>query len=146
MNQLSGTISAIEAQGSVAIVDVSAGVLNLTATLIGSPEQLAGWGCGQMVKMAFKETEVALAKNLQGQISLRNRLPGRITAVEWGQVLTRVRIALDQMGGVEISSVITTRSAKKLSVAVGDVIEGLVKSNEMSILEIATGADEGHSS
>jgi len=142
MNQFSGSITAIEAQGSVAIVDVRAGALQLTATLLGHPAQFAGWVCGQQVRMAFKETEVALAKNLSGQISLRNRLPGRISAVEWGQILTRVRIALDDLDGVEISSVITTRSAKKLAVQVGDAIEGLVKSNEMSLLELPVAAGE----
>ncbi|MEB0284884.1 hypothetical protein, partial [Sphingomonas sp. 10B4] len=79
--------------------------LQLTATLLGSAQQLATWQAAQPVQMLFKETEVALAKNLQGQISLRNRLPGRIVEIEWGQLLTRVLVLLDDLAGVTISSV-----------------------------------------
>ena len=131
MNILSGHIAAIEAHGSVAIVDVSVAAHRFTATLLGSPEHLASWKIGQSVQLLFKESEVALAKNLSGQISLRNRLPGTIVAIEVGQVLTR---AIIDMNGLMISSVITSRSARGLQLAIGDQVEGLVKSNEMSLL------------
>jgi molybdate transport system regulatory protein len=125
MNMLSGHIAAIEAHGSVAIIDVAVAPYHFTATMLGSAEQLAEWKIGQAVRLLFKETEVALAKNLSGQISMRNRLPGTVTALEIGQVLTRV--VLD-MQGIPISS------ARSLQIAIGDVVEGLVKSNEMSLL------------
>lgn len=137
MNRLSGQIEAIETQGSVAIVDVKLGALSLTALLLGGAEQLASWCGGQAVELLFKETEVALAKNLSGQISLRNRLPGRIAGIEWGQVLTRVRLQLDEAQAAPVSSVITTRSARKLQLEIGDRVEGLVKSNEMSLIAAA---------
>lgn len=131
MNTLTGYIAAIEAHGSIAIVDVAVASHSFTATLLGNAEQLAAWKIGQAVRLLFKETEVALAKNLSGQISMRNRLPGIVTFLEVGQVLTRV--VLD-MQGIQISSVITSRSARSLQIALGDVVEGLVKSNEMSLL------------
>lgn len=131
MNTLSGQIAAIEAHGSVAIVDVAVTHHRFTATLLGSAEHLAEWKIGQAVRLLFKETEVALAKNLSGQISMRNRMPGTVTALEVGQVLTRV---VFEMQGVQISSVITSRSARGLQLALGDAVEGLVKSNEMSLL------------
>lgn len=131
MNKLAGVIAAIEVHGSVAIVDVAVANHRFTSTLLGSAEQLACWEIGQAVQLLFKETEVALAKNLSGQISMRNRLPGTVTAIESGQVLSRV---LFDMDGIAISSVITTRSARGLQLAVGDLVEGLVKSNEMSLM------------
>jgi molybdate transport system regulatory protein len=131
MNTLSGHIAAIETYGSVGIVDVEAAGHQFTATLLGSAEQLAEWKVGQPVRLLFKETEVALAKNLSGQISMRNRMPGTVIALEMGQVLTRVVL---NMNGVHISSVITSRSARGLQIALGDELEGLVKSNEMSLL------------
>lgn len=133
MNSLSGHIISIEAHGSVAIVDVAVATHRFTATLLGSAEQLASWKNGQSVRLLFKETEVALAKNLSGQISLRNRFPGSVTKIEIGQVLTRVII---NMNNFEISSVITSRSARGLQLALGDQVEGLVKSNEMSLLAL----------
>ncbi len=134
MNTLHGHIAAIEAHGSVAIVDVTVAAHRFTATLLGSEDQLAAWGVGQAVSLLFKETEVSIAKNLSGQISMRNRLPGKVTAIEVGQVLTRVLLDMD---GCLISSVITSRSARGLQLAVGDTIEGLVKSNEMSLIQRA---------
>ncbi|MFZ6689854.1 TOBE domain-containing protein [Undibacterium sp. SXout11W] len=134
MNQLTGLIAGVEAHGSVALVDVSAeGGLRLSATLLGHPDQLATWRLTQPVRVLFKETEVALAKNLQGQISLRNRIPGVILTIEKGQILTRVVIAVHGLKDVTISSVITTRSATHLNLAIGDMVEALVKSNEMTI-------------
>ncbi len=130
MNKLPGKIIAIEAYGSVAIVDVQVGAHQFTATLLGAVDYLETWKTGQVVSLLFKETEVALAKNLSGQISLRNRMASTITAIEYGQLLTRVLINMD---GFELSSVITTRSARSLALAVGDQVEGLVKSNEMSL-------------
>lgn len=130
MNKLPGQIVAIEAYGSVAIVDVQVGAHQFTATLLGATDHLEACKTGQVVSLLFKETEVALAKNLSGQISLRNRMASTITAIEYGQLLTRVLINMD---GFELSSVITTRSARSLALAVGDQVEGLVKSNEMSL-------------
>ena len=130
MNKLPGRIIAIEAYGSVAIVDVQVGMHQFTATLMGAADQLEAWKTGQVVSLLFKETEVALAKNLSGQISLRNRMPSIITAIEYGQLLTRVTMNMD---GFDLNSVITSRSARSLALAIGDQIEGLVKSNEMSL-------------
>jgi molybdate transport system regulatory protein len=86
------------------------------------------------VALLFKETEVALAKNLSGLISLRNRIPAIVRSVERGQVLTKVGLNID---GYPLTSVITTKSSHLLQLAVGDEVEGLVKANEMSIMRIA---------
>ncbi|MFZ6675850.1 TOBE domain-containing protein [Undibacterium sp. Xuan67W] len=137
MNKFSGKIAAIEAYGSVAIVDVMVGPHCFTATLMGAADQFELWKNGQAVNLLFKETEVALAKNLTGQISLRNRMPSIITGLEYGQLLTRVAM---QMDGMMLHSVITTRSARHLQLELGDQVEGLVKSNEMSLLSDLTDA------
>lgn len=131
MNTLSGHIVEIEAHGSIAVIDVAVGGNLFTAMLLGRAEQLAGWKIGQSARLLFKETEVALAKNLSGQISMRNRMPGTVISLEVGQLLTRV---VFDMQGVHIGSVITSRSARSLQISVGDLVEGLVKSNEMSVL------------
>jgi molybdate transport system regulatory protein len=131
MNKVSGQISAIEVCGSIALVDVQAGQHTYTATVIGDGETVSNWSVGAPVALLFKETEVALAKNLSGVISLRNRFKGLITALEFGQVLSKVTFDAD---GLAISSIITTRSARALQLAVGDEIEGLVKANEMTIV------------
>lgn len=130
MNRLPGTIVAVEAYGSVAVVEVAVGARLFTASLLGSGEAAAQWPAGARVSLLFKETEVALAKNLSGQISLRNRMPATITALEPGRLLTRVWLEMD---GLRFSSLITTRSAQGMQLAVGQQVEGLVKSNEVGL-------------
>lgn len=131
MNRLPGTISTIDTHGSIALVDVAVGAHRFTATLIGSGDEIASWQPGVAVSLLFKETEVSLAKNLSGQISMRNRIPCTVSAIEHGRLLTRVGL---DFHGHAIESVITTRSAHALDLAVGDQVEGLVKANEMTVL------------
>ena len=133
MNVLHGTIRSIHRHASVAVLEVAADGLSLTAMLLGNTTSMQEWQVAQHVCLLFNETEVALAKNLQGEISMRNRLPGRIVAIEAGEVLTRVVFALNTQINSEISSVVTTRSARAMQLVVGDQIEGLVKSTEMNL-------------
>lgn len=131
MNRLPATISAVEVHGSIALVEAAVGEYRLTATLIGAGVEVATWKAGMPVQMLFKETEVSLAKNLSGLISMRNRMPCTVTAIERGKLLTKV--ALD-FNGHAIDSVITTRSSHALNLTVGDAVEGLVKANEMTLM------------
>jgi molybdate transport system regulatory protein len=131
VNSLPGVLSEIESEGSVALLDVMVGEQKFSATLLGSTTDFADWQNGMRVQLSFNEMEVAIAKNLQGQISLRNRLPGVIQQIEAGKILTRVHFLMQQF---TISAVITTRSARALQLTVGDHIEGLVKSNEMNVI------------
>ena len=150
MNCLFGTVTGIVRSGSVAIVEVliqidastetaihakaeSLTPLTLTAMRLDASQCGNTWKKDQAVRLLFSEMEVALAKNLTGEISMRNRLQGVISAIEPGDVLTRVRFSLLQHAEQTVSSVITTRSAQVMQLKVGDHIEGLVKSNEMNL-------------
>lgn len=130
MNRLPGQIADIEVAGSVALVEVAVGRYRFTATLIGADS--ASWQPATSVTLLFKETEVSLAKNLSGLISMRNRLPSTVIALEQGQLLTKVTL---DMNGHILTSIITTKSSRMLELAVGDAVEGLVKTNEMSLVQ-----------
>ncbi|HJW54764.1 MAG TPA: TOBE domain-containing protein [Burkholderiaceae bacterium] len=131
MNQLPGLISAIETAGSIALVEVAVDARRYTATLIGVNEEIGSWHVGMPVRLLFKETEVSLAKQLSGLISMRNRIPAVITAIERGRLLAK--IGLDANGHA-ISAIITTGSSHLLQLAIGDEVEGLVKANEMTVM------------
>jgi molybdate transport system regulatory protein len=132
MNRLPGQITKLETAGSIALIEVAVGEHRFTATLIGAGEEVAAWPAGMPVTLLFKETEVSLAKNLSGLISMRNRIPAKVVAIERGQLLTKVTLDTD---GHIIESIITTKSSHALALAVGDAVEGLVKSNEMSLIQ-----------
>jgi molybdate transport system regulatory protein len=87
------------------------------------------------VTLLFKETEVSLAKNLSGQISMRNRFSATVAGIERGTLLTAVVLTFDNH---KIGSIITTRSCDALALSVGDAVEALVKTSEMTLMPEGT--------
>lgn len=140
MNCITGAIVAVHHQESIVLVDVSCKGLLLSALQLDNREMPQRWQAGQEVNVLFNETEVALAKNLNGELSMRNRLPGKIIAIEHGEVLCRVLFELDGAANEKISAVITARSALAMRLQVADPIEGLVKSTEMNLQAIRLAA------
>jgi len=128
VNQLTGQITAIESNHHVSLVDVTVEGEVFSATLLETPETAPYLRLGQPVTMLFKETEVSLAKNLSGLITLRNRFPVTITEIERGTIMSAVRLAYR---GLPLTSVVTTRSLDKLGLVPGDIVEALVKANEV---------------
>ncbi|MCB0295786.1 MAG: TOBE domain-containing protein [Calditrichaeota bacterium] len=131
MNRLKAEITAIESGGHISLVELRAHGDRFSCVVIETPQTAAYLRIGREVEILFKETEVSIAKDLSGEISLRNRIPAMIKQVDKGAVLAR--IVLDYRG-LEIVSIITTRSANRLNLRPGDRVIGLVKANEVSIL------------
>ena len=132
MNKLDAKIVAIETSDHIALIDLLVEGDTFTCVVIETPETAGYLRIGNGVSILFKETEVSIAKNLSGQISLRNQIHAAIRQIEKGRVLTK--ITLDYKGAA-IGSVITTRSANQLGLKTGDVVIGLIKANEVSIME-----------
>lgn len=131
MNQLSARIHQIETDGHLSLVTLSVGQTFCSALVLDTPETAAYLRVGQAIQMVFKETEVGIGKELQGGLSLRNRFPGPITSLEQGKILTKLQ--LDFQGSL-LTSVITTVSALALDLHVGQRVEGLVKSTDITLM------------
>lgn len=134
MNELPGRLLQLEQENGVLLADVQvtlndAAAANFAALLLHAGQQ-PDWPLDSPVTLSFKETEVALAKQLSGEISLRNRQPAIITGIGHGKLLTAVQL---QFGPYALTAVITSGSARRLQLQVGDDIEWLVKANEMQI-------------
>ncbi|MFJ7495921.1 molybdopterin-binding protein [Streptomyces sp. NPDC097727] len=71
-------------------------------------------------------------------LSIRNQLPGIVTAVEAGEVMAIVKVRLT--GGQEITAAITLEAVKELGLAEGCSVRTLIKSTEVSL---STAAVEG---
>jgi len=132
VNKLKATIVNIESSEHISLVDLRANGDIFSCVIIETAETADYLIIGNEVHILFKETEVSIGKNLSGEISLRNRLHVTIKQIHKGAVLTS--LLLDYKG-IEIGSVITTRSANNLQLKVGDEVTGLVKANEVSIME-----------
>ena len=133
MNKLTGTITNIQTSGAIMLVDTNVDGHNFSALLIESATHPEWIKINNTVDLAFKETEVSLAKGLSGQISLRNRMKCTVLNVERGKLLSTVRM---QFGKYSITSAVTTRAIVSLQINVGDEVEALVKANEISLMKI----------
>jgi len=132
MNRINGKIVAVESSENISIVhvDVSGDVFS-SIVLEGSKTPLK-YKTGDLVTLLFKETEVGIAKNLTGSISLRNRFRSAIRNIERGPILTKVTM---EYKNVAIDSVITTQSAGELNIQDNDQVEWLVKANEVTLMK-----------
>jgi len=129
MNELPGTLIALEEEHGVLLAEVAVGGAQFAALLLHAG-QMPDWPLGSAVCLSFKETEIALAKNLRGELSFRNRQSATITGIGHGKLLTAVQL---QFGAYALTSVITSGSARRLQLQVGDAVEWLVKANEMQL-------------
>ncbi|MEU6880427.1 TOBE domain-containing protein [Streptomyces sp. NPDC046712] len=71
-------------------------------------------------------------------MSIRNQLPGTVTAVTAGEAMASVKVRL--AGGQDITAAITADAVKDLGLAEGAGVKALVKSTEVAL---ATGPVEG---
>ncbi|AOY02014.1 molybdopterin-binding protein [Jeongeupia sp. USM3] len=130
MNRIPATLTRVEHGAGMTLVEARVETASDIATLVATIVGEVALTVGAPVVLACKETEVALAKNLSGEISLRNRHAARVVGIDAGAVLTRV--VLD-WHGQRIASVITSGSASRLDIRIGDSVEWLVKANEMAV-------------
>ncbi|MER5599125.1 TOBE domain-containing protein [Streptomyces sp. NPDC002265] len=71
-------------------------------------------------------------------LSIRNQLPGTVTAVTPGEVMATVKIRL--AGGQDLTAAITREAVEELGLATGATVHALVKATEVAL---ATGPVEG---
>ncbi|WP_329165313.1 TOBE domain-containing protein [Streptomyces sp. NBC_01717] len=71
-------------------------------------------------------------------LSIRNQIPGTVTAVTAGEVMATVKVRLD--GGQDLTAAITLEAVKDLGLTEGSAVRALVKSTEVAL---ATGAVAG---
>lgn len=137
MNKLPATITAIQHSGTILLVDAEAEGQSFSALLIESVSR-PDWLCaGNTVELVFKETEVTLAKGLQGLISMRNRMACKVEAIEGGELLSKITL---RFNASSIVSVITSRAVHALQLAPGDQVDALIKANEISLMRKQTKA------
>ncbi len=131
MNKFSGKIIHIESSEHMSLVDIDVSGDVFCSVVIETPQTAAYLKVGTAISILFKETEVSIAKNLSGQISLRNRFYGIIHHMECSDILAKIILSYKD---TQVVSIITSRSAEKLALKKGDRIEWLVKTNEISLL------------
>ncbi len=85
---------------------------------------------GQLMAMLGGTAAAPARREAEVEISARNQLRGRVTAITVGGVMAEVRI---RMGDQELVSVITRTSAERMHLAVGDDVVAVIKSTEVMV-------------
>ncbi|MFE5393778.1 molybdopterin-binding protein [Streptomyces sp. NPDC056568] len=130
-NQLTGTVTAVTPGEAMATVRVRlSGGQDLTAAITRDAADDLSLAAGSAVRALVKSTEVALATGRVDGLSIRNRLPGTVTALTAGEAMASVRVAVE---GAELTAAITREAADDLSLSVGAPVVALVKSTEVSL-------------
>ena len=135
MNKLNGKIVDIESSPHMSMVDIDVEGDIFSSIVLETPSSSDYLKTATLITLLFKETEVSLAKNLTGEISLRNRFGALVKNIERSRILTKVTL---DYKNTPIISIISTRSADRLALKLGDRVEWLVKTNEVSLLKEKT--------
>ena len=133
MNTLKGKIIDIQSSEMISLISVDVGGDVFSSIVLEGKKAPMSYRKGEQVNLIFKETEVGIAKNLSGFISFRNRFPARIKKIDKGSLLAK--ILLDYKGQ-RVESIISAKSAGEMKLKENEDIEWLVKTNEVSLMQI----------
>jgi len=128
MNKIDAEITAIESYENITIVLFEAEGTPLSMMSLGVDGSMR---VGSRVVVGVKSTNVAIAREPLGSVSIANQLPVQLSSIEEGKLLSRLTLLFK---GHTLESVITTRSLKRMALEVNETLIALVKSSELSIV------------
>lgn len=111
-------------------MSLDANELRLKSIVIDTPDTADYLKLNQVVSVIFKELEASIATQDDLPISLQNQIPGTISDIQKSELLARVTL---ETGVGPITSVITTGSADRLKLAIGQEVFALIKTNELML-------------
>ena len=129
MNEYKGTISSIDSNGSFRQIELN---VNSIPVRVITLELDARFRVKTLVRMLFKESEVVIAKNRTGMLSIENRYPCVITGVTAGEVFSE--IIMDSPLG-PITALIGRSAQDSMKLEIGDRVQAFIRSNEIALME-----------
>ena len=130
MNKLPARVSQIEGEQNLHIVSFEGDGYSLKMMGLDLPQ---GLEVNAHVLLGVKSSHVAIAKNLTGKLSYSNQINAVVETIEEGKLLCNVLLRVNDF---VVQSIITTSSARRLSLGVGDEVVLLMKASELFVLEV----------
>ena len=130
MSQLVATIKKINSVDNLNIVEFDFNGLTLKMMSLDLNDDVK---IGKKVELSVKPTNISIAKNLIGEISLSNQIVATIQSLENGQLLTSVILKIND---TLLESIITVDSSKRMNLQIGEVVTILIKAINLSIEEV----------
>ena len=132
MNKLKGKIKDIQSSDHISIVRVDIDGDVFSSIVLEGKKSPTNYKIKDNVTLLFKETEVGIAKDLNGMISLRNRFKATIKKIDKGLILTKITLNYKNH---MIESIISTQSANAMKLKDKEEVEWLVKTNEVTLMK-----------
>ena len=131
MNSYRGTINSVNTSGAMSIVEVDMGEdIRLKTIVLETPDSASYLQTGQPVDVLFKETEVVIGLDADSKVSLQNKIPGSITTIEKGELVTKLKIKT-AIG--EVVSIISSNGVNQLGLKEGSDVIAMIKLNEVML-------------
>ena len=130
MSQLVATIKKINSIDNLNIVEFDFHGLTLKMMSLDLNDDVK---IGKKVELSVKPSNISIAKNLIGEISLSNQIVATIQSLENGQLLTSVILKIND---TILESIITVDSSKRMNLQIGEVVTILIKASNLSIEEV----------
>ncbi|MBC8767132.1 tobe domain protein [Arenibacter sp. BSSL-BM3] len=129
MNSFPGHITDIKTYGNMSIVYVEVdNQIELISVVIDTPQTASYLIKGNKVNVLFKEMEVAISTQKELDVSIENKIPGIITNIEIGVLMSR--LILETSIG-EVVAIISSLSVKQLGLVDKMKVKIMVKLNEI---------------
>jgi molybdopterin-binding protein len=132
MNKIEGKISAIESDEGISLITIQALGIPISSMMVEATHTSFSLKPEDPVIVAFKETAMSIGKSISGGFSIRNCFDGEIIKIEKSKLLTKIILDFNQ---TSLVSVITTGSADRLQLKVGDRVTGLVKTTDIILIK-----------
>lgn len=132
MNKLKGIISEIQSDKGISLITIEASGLPVSAIMVEATNGQTLLKRGDNVMIMYKETAMSIGKNISGAFSIRNRFEAEITHIEKSSLLAKIILDFNQN---QLVSVITSASAERLALKVGDSVTGLVKTTDIVLIK-----------
>ena len=130
MSKLIATIKKINSIDNLNIVEFEflGTTLKMMSLDLGSNIQI-----GKKVRLSVKPSNISIAKNFTGEISLSNQLVAIIQNIENGKLLSSISLKISDF---LLESIITVDSSKRMNLQIGDEVKILIKASNLSIEEV----------
>ncbi len=130
MNHIPAVITDIKRVDSINLVSFEVEGEQLRMISLELPSTLC---IGSKVVLGAKASHIAIAKELNNEISISNQLRVVIESIQHGELLCSIKFSV---AGSLLESIITKESALRMGLKEGKSIVALIKSSELSIVEV----------
>lgn len=130
MSQIIATIKNIRNVDSLNIVEFGFYNHTLKMVSLNLSKQIS---INKKVQLSIKPTNILIAKNLQGEISISNQLKAKIAKVENGELLSSILLKVED---TILESIITVDSSKNMNLIEDEEVLILIKASDLFIQEV----------